>query len=180
MDNERAQVFEKIYRKNYLRLYRYALSWLEDEDVSKDLVSDLFSDLWDSKTILQEDTADYYLSRAIKNRCVNLLRHREVERKAINEMIANKELLIGETLDVLEERMALVTQVMDGMNAKMRFVVEQHYLEGKKYDELAEIMGTTSAMVHKYVSGALSKFRVAFENKQSQKGYLKLLFVVLF
>ena len=51
MESTRAQIFEQVYRKNYLRLYRYALSWVEDEDVAKDIVSDLFGDLWDNNTI---------------------------------------------------------------------------------------------------------------------------------
>ena len=179
MESTRAHIFEQIYRKNYLRLYRYALSWVEDEDVAKDIVSDLFGDLWDNKTVLQPDTADFYLGRSIKNRCVNYLRHKTVERKAIDEMIANKEYLIGDSPDVLDERMALVSKIMDGMNAKMRFVIEQHYLEGKKYDELAEIMGISSAMVHKYVSQALAKFREAFGNKSSFEGYRLILSLVL-
>ena len=156
MEETRQQAFEQIYRKHYLRLFRYALSWLEDEDVAKDIVADLFSDLWDNNTVLQPDTVDYYLGRAIKNRCVNYLRHKNVERKAIE-----------------------VTKVMEGMSAKMRFVIEQHYLEGKKYDELAEIMGTTPGMVHKYVSGALKIFREAFGNKSSFEGYRTLLMLVL-
>ena len=179
MESTRAHIFELIYRKNYLRLYRYALSWVEDEDVAKDIVADLFSDLWDNNTVLQPNTVDYYLGRAIKNRCVNYLRHKNVERKAIEEMITHKESVIGDTPDVLEERMAMVTKVMEGMSAKMRFVIEQHYLEGKKYDELAEIMGTSSAMVHKYVSQALAKFREAFGNKSSFEGYRLLLLFVL-
>lgn len=179
MEQNRQQAFEQIYRKHYLRLFRYALSWVEDEDAAKDIVADLFSDLWDNNTVLQPNTADFYLGRSIKNRCVNYLRHKAVERKAIDEMIANKEYLIGETPDVLEERMALVSKIMDGMSAKMRFVIEQHYLEGKKYDELAEIMGTSSAMVHKYVSQALAKFREAFGNKSSFEGYRQFLSLVL-
>ena len=179
MEETRQQAFEQIYRKHYLRLFRYALSWLEDEDVAKDIVADLFSDLWDNNTVLQPDTVDYYLGRAIKNRCVNYLRHKNVERKAIEEMITHKESVIGDTPDVLEERMAMVTKVMEGMSAKMRFVIEQHYLEGKKYDELAEIMGTSSAMVHKYVSQALAIFRETFGNKSSFEGYQLLLLFVL-
>ena len=179
MEETRQHAFEQIYRNHYLRLFRYALGWVEDEDVAKDIVADLFSDLWDNNTVLQPNTVDYYLGRAIKNRCVNYLRHQAVERKAIDEMIANKEYIIGDTPDMLEERMAVVSKVLERMNAKMRFVIEQHYLEGKKYDELAEIMGTTPGMVHKYVSGALKIFREAFGNKSSFEGYRLLLLFVL-
>ena len=66
--------------------------------------------------------------------------------------------------------MQQVTQVLDGMSSNMRFVVEQHYLEGKKYDELAELMGTTSGMIHKYVSGALAKFREVFGKNNTRRG----------
>ena len=178
MEQNRQQIFEQIYRKQYLRLFRYALSWVGDEDVAKDMIADLFSDLWDHHTVLQPDTVDFYLGRAVKNRCVNYLRHQAVERKAVDEMIANREWLVGDSPDVLEERMSVVSQVLDGMNAKVRFVIEQHYLEGKKYDELAEIMGTSPAMIHKYVSTALKKFREAFDKKQPPEGYRLLLMLV--
>ena len=93
-----------------------------------------------------------------------------MERKAVDEFIARKEYLIADTPDLQEERMQQVTQVLDGMSSKMRFVVEQHYLEGKKYDELAELRGTTSGMIHKYVSGALAKFREVFANNNTRRG----------
>ncbi len=73
MEPNRKQTFEQIYRKHYLRLFRYALSWVGDEDVAKDMIADLFSDLWNHHTVLQPDTVDFYLGRAVKNRCVNYL-----------------------------------------------------------------------------------------------------------
>ena len=159
MDAQREQQFEQLYRSNYVRLYRYALNWLDDEEEAKDVVSSLFSDLWDNQTVLLPETVSVYLARSVKNRCITLLRRKSVNQKAVEEMIANRQALIADTAEQQDERMEKVTQVMDGMNTKMRFVVEQHYIEGKKYSELADIMGTTSGMIHKYVSGALALFR---------------------
>ena len=178
-DTSRAQIFEQMYRKHYLRLFRYALSWIENEEEAKDIVSQLFSDLWDSQTVISEQTVTAYLNRSVRNRCVNYLRHLQVEQRAVDEMIASKDFLFGETPDELEKRMRKVDEVLSGMNEKVRFAVEQHYLEGKKYSEVAQMMDTTTGMVHKYISKALGIFRDAFGKELSHEGYRMLLSLVL-
>ena len=65
MDSARQQTFEQLYRKYYLPLYRYALSWVDDEEAAKDIVSPLFSDLWDKGTVLLPSTSTAYLGQAV-------------------------------------------------------------------------------------------------------------------
>lgn len=43
--------FENVYKEYYIRLYRYAFSFLDDADASKDIVADVFSKYWKEHTI---------------------------------------------------------------------------------------------------------------------------------
>lgn len=37
--------FEDLFKKNYSRLFYCALDWVEDSEVAKDIVSELFSEI---------------------------------------------------------------------------------------------------------------------------------------
>ena len=64
-DNE--QQMEQLFHDHYERMYRFAFALLHDNDVAKDVVSDVFSRLWDKQLI--PDQA--YLMRSVKNACIN-------------------------------------------------------------------------------------------------------------
>lgn len=40
------EVFEQLFRENYVRLYYHALSFLNDEETAKDTVNDVFEKVW--------------------------------------------------------------------------------------------------------------------------------------
>lgn len=40
------EVFEQLFRENYVRLYYHALSFLNDEKTAKDTVNDVFEKVW--------------------------------------------------------------------------------------------------------------------------------------
>ena len=66
-DNE--QQMEQLFHDHYERMYRLAFALLHDNDVAKDVVSDVFSRLWDKQLI--PDQA--YLMRSVKNACINII-----------------------------------------------------------------------------------------------------------
>ena len=165
-----AQTFEELFREYYSRLYYYALDWVENEEAAKDIVSGLFGDLWNSFSSWNPDNREAYLARAVRNRCLNYLKHRAVERDTLGKYLTEKQRLIDTDLQEHEELMKRVKGVMDGFPERTRFVVEQCYIEGKKYSELADLMETTPGMIHKHISKALAIFRKALEVKRGRKG----------
>lgn len=161
--------FEALFRKNYARLYRYALDFLEDEEAAKDVVSELFGDLWKQYDAWRPDSPEAYLNRALRNRCLNYLKHRAVERNALQGYINEKMSLIDNDVAVHEERMKQVERIMDTLPVRTRFILEQCYIEKKKYSEMAEALDTSVGMIHKHISKALAIFRKAL-GENSLKG----------
>lgn len=154
--------FEKLFRDNYLRLYHYALDWVEDEESAKDIVSTLMSDLWAARASWHPADEKSYLFAALRNRCINHIKKRIRYREILQEYLEDKLLLINEDIDVHEENLVRLEQMMDSLSPKTRSIVGMCCLEGKKYKEAAELTGTTPGMVHKHISKALALFRKKF------------------
>ena len=38
--------FETLYRENYSRMFRVAFDFLQDNEISRDVVSDVFAKIW--------------------------------------------------------------------------------------------------------------------------------------
>lgn len=165
---EKEKEFEALFRKNYLRLYHYALDFVENEEVAKDIVSELFGDLWKQYAVWQPDNADAYLSRSLRNRCLNYLKHLQVEQNALQYYIKEKTEAIDPDAAFHEERMRQVQQVMNELTPRTRFILEQRYVEGKKYSELASLLDTSVGMIHKHISKALAIFRKTLNNSGTE------------
>lgn len=50
--------FEELFKKNYSKLYYVALDWVEDEESAKDLVNDLFAELWKQYERLKDENVE--------------------------------------------------------------------------------------------------------------------------
>ena len=69
--------FETVFRRHYDGMFRLAMRMLGDDAESKDVVSDVFAHLLKSGTDLKSDTLQAYLLTSVRNRCINLLVHRQ-------------------------------------------------------------------------------------------------------
>ena len=125
--------------------------------------------MWKQYDAWRPDSPEAYLNRALRNRCLNYLKHRAVERNALQGYINEKMSLIDNDVAVHEERMKQVERIMDTLPVRTRFILEQCYIEKKKYSEMAEALDTSVGMIHKHISKALAIFRKAL-GENSLKG----------
>ena len=82
--------FEELFKKNYSKLFYYALDWVEDSEVAKDIVSELFGDTWRRYERLRNERIEAYLYRSVHNLCINYLRDKQVEMKYQQEVIEKR------------------------------------------------------------------------------------------
>ena len=76
MFEERARIkaFESFFKENYSFYYFTAYHLLEDEELSRDMVSECTQLVWEK---YQQDTVDEwkaYMYHAVRNRCLDYLR----------------------------------------------------------------------------------------------------------
>lgn len=161
--------FEELFKANYSRLFYCALDLVEDTEAAKDIVSELFGDLWNQYERLRGERIEAYLYRAVRNRSVNYLRHKAVETQYQQLFLLIKETTVEEDELAHEENLKLIDKVMDGFTPQTRFIFEQCYFEGKTYQELASLMNISVSAVHKHMNKAFAAFRKAFLGKKEKQ-----------
>ena len=140
-----------------------AMLVLRDEDVSRDIVHDVFESLLNTGLT---DVSDQYLLRGVRNRCLNHLRglstkERILEVYALDEKeIADEEWPDDETIAKIHETVA------NDLTDACRRVVELRFTDGKSYKEIAEELSISEVAVYKHLRHAIDVLR----SKLSQNG----------
>lgn len=161
------QEFEALFRKNYDRLYYTACDWVEDAEVARDVVSDVFGELWVHYERLRNENLDVYLFRSVRNRCMNHLRHKVIEGKYQDYFLAMKVEAMDEDEAEREARLREIDRVMDSFTSQTRFIFEQCYFEGRKYKEVGDELNISVSAVHKHMNKAFAMLRAVFNKKKT-------------
>ncbi len=150
----------ELFRSSYARLYRLAYSLLNDQEGSKDVVSGAFMDLLD-KHILVRDV-NTYLTSVVRNRALDVLRHRQVKGDVWANLLQEYEHRITyDTYDdeqIKEIRIFIETE----LTPQTRRVLQCCYDDKKSYKEVASELGISVQAVNKHISQALRKLRERF------------------
>lgn len=171
--------FEELFKQNYSRLFYSSLDWVEDAETAKDLVSETFCEIWKQyKRLRLIENGKYieaYLFRTLRNKSINYLKHKSIETQYQQIRLQAKEEAIDEDEETHEENLLLIEQTMNNLPAQTRFIFEQCHYEGKKYQELADLMGISASAIHKHMNKAFTAFREAFaqankSKKKAEKG----------
>lgn len=165
---DKEKEYEKLFKANYSRLFYCALDWLEDTEAAKDIVSDVFGELWKQYDRLYGQPAlSAYLLRSVRNRCVNYLKHQTVEQQYRQSLLAQKEETIDEDAALHEENLQRIEQVLDGFTPQTRLIFEQCYFEGRTYQEVADRLEVSVSAIHKHMNKAFNAFRREFLPKKA-------------
>ena len=128
---------EQLYSRHYDRMLLTARTLLDNDEDARDAVSDVFTELLASGKQLDELRAESYLLVSVRNRCMNMLEHRQV-------VEASEKLLTpdDETSNYEEPPLDQVLDYMDTrLTDKTSSVMKQRFLGRKKYNEIATDMG---------------------------------------
>lgn len=152
--------FENIYRRLYTRMYLYAHSFIEDGEVCRDLVGDVFMRFYDVRDTVREDTVEAYLRASVRNACLMWMRRQEnFDRYAEFFRLTAAEL---DSLDMTDENIETLHRAIDALPERTRWVLEQCSLHGKSYREVADMLGITPDGVKKHIVKAYSSIREFF------------------
>jgi len=81
------ETFQFLFEKYYKALCSFARQILEDKDICEDAVQDAYVSLWDVRSDFNEEKAvKYYLYSAVRNKCLNLIRHEKVKARHQQEL----------------------------------------------------------------------------------------------
>lgn len=133
--------FDSFFRTWYGVLCLFANTYLKQQEEARDLVQDCFIKLWENKGKELASLPASYLYATVRNRCIDVLR----KRKTITVALLPEELTDISGDEICEmtrlETMRRVYAAIDCLPARMQSVFRLYYLDGKKYSEIASILG---------------------------------------
>lgn len=86
------KAFRVLYDKYAVGLRYFATKYLNEDTMIDDVVQDAFVDLWEKRTDFRGEYAvKAYLYKAVRNDCLNLMRHQQVEDKYAKRVSVEEE-----------------------------------------------------------------------------------------
>ena len=153
--------FKALFEKYYTKLYYSSLAIVRDEDDARDIVNDVFAHIWEKHDSFEDTVNSMYLYTSIRHRSLDHLKKKKVRDNYANNYIKNNDegFLYD---DEEEERIRQIQKVIDKMPEKTKYVLDQCYMEGKRYMEVASDIGISRDGVRKHIVKALRLLREAF------------------
>ncbi|WP_455668600.1 RNA polymerase sigma-70 factor [Phocaeicola sp.] len=158
--------FEQLFMEMYPRLVRYATTLMGDADEAKDIVSETMEQAWKEFDKLEADTRSAWMYAAVRNGCLNRLKHLNVEQQHINSLI---EATRTDMSNNYREHEALLQQaecIARSLPEPTCTILRLCYWEKKTYQQVAGELGISPDTVKKHISKALRTLREAMLQKE--------------
>lgn len=156
------KVFERLYNLYWKELYLYCNSYLKDVELSKELVQDIFINLWENrnKTVIRTSPSKYLFSAA-KLKIFEYYRRQSVRNRYLEY----------KTFDVVENANDTEQQVyynelkdafgkaIEGLPARSQLVYQMSRDEGMNNKSIASTLSITEKAVEGNITRAISHIR---------------------
>lgn len=157
-----------LFRKDVLPLknkfYRLALRITLNQAEAEDVVQETLIRIWQSRDRLESTEAiqafGYTVCRRLALDCANKSGHGNVQLNL--DRHDTTAIQPSEQMD-RQERLALIRRLMDSLPEMQRSIMELRDIEGKTYQEIADILQLTDQQVKVYLHRARSKVRAQAE-----------------
>ncbi len=156
---------EKLFLQHYRQMYRLATVLLHDDAESKDVVHDIFAHLLRSSQDLREETAESYLLTSVRNRCMNVIRSRQIQERVEHLYLLDLNTTITPTERLEEELKALYKGINQLEPPVCHDIIIQHFRDGVTFKEIANRLGVSETTVYKHLRRALHQLRTHLNNK---------------
>lgn len=155
------QLFEQLFREYFSPLCNFALGYVNDLDSSKEIVQEVFFNLWNKKDSINSDKSiKAYLFTSVRNRCLNYIRDNKKFRSYILDVeIEDTDLVFENNAMTQMEAQLKIQGAINKLPEKCKQVFELSRFEELKYKEIAEKLGISIKTVEVQISKALKILR---------------------
>ncbi len=158
---------ERLFRYHYRDMYRLAIILLHDDAESKDVISEVFARLAAREDDLEEGKERAFLMTSVRNRCLNVIRNRNLRQKIQRMYLLDVENDIR-PVEAMEDELARINSLIATVLTEQdRNILLLHYRSRLKYKEIAEREGISEVAVYKHLRKAIETIRNHFQTEQT-------------
>ena len=157
--SDEEQRFHTLFVEMYPKLVRYATALMTDADEARDIVSDVFERAWQRHSTLDEETDHAWLYAAVRNACLNRLKHLKVEQEHIEAIIEATRADMADGYRQHETLLRHAEEIARNLPEPTRSILRLCYWDKQTYSQVAEHLGISPDTVKKHISKALRILR---------------------
>ena len=162
------QQFEDVFREHYSALFRYVKSILQDEQLSKDVLSDLFLNLWLQKDKLQINSIKPYLFRAARNGALKAISSQSVVTAIEDSWDITEDAFNPLERIVAKESIKIVEALMNKLPATRKEIIHLRLI-GLKNHEIAKTLDISEKKVEYNMREAIEHLSYYMHNSNYDK-----------
>lgn len=154
--SEHEWALKEIFDRYNIRLFRLAAGVLNDDDQAKDLVQEVFIDLWHRRHTSNIQVLSHYLSRAIKFQVLKHLRNGKLQDRHVK--LAQKVQFANQTEDMLnfQELEIQLQKAIESLPPRCREVFFLSRYQSLSHKEISARLKISPKTVEAQISKALS------------------------
>ncbi|MFA6087118.1 RNA polymerase sigma factor [Mucilaginibacter sp.] len=162
------QQFEDVFKEHYPALFRYVKSIVRDEDQSKDILSDLFLNLWLQKDKLQINNIKSYLFRSARNGALKLLNVQSASSLTEENWDISEDAFNPLERIVAKESIRIVEELMNKLPTTRKEIIHLR-LCGLKNHEIAKTLDISEKKVEYNMREAIEQLSYYMHNSNYDK-----------
>lgn len=156
---------ELLYKKFYRKLFLYALTYLGEEEEARDMVSDMFVQLWykwkEEQTVRTPSAS--YLYAMLRSRCVDKLRRQEVENRYLQQLEKDR-FDNEEDVKEYEQTVSRLYTAIQQLPEPGKTILHYCYFDHMTYQQTADKLQMSLPMVKKHMAKIFQLLRDKLKN----------------
>ncbi|MGZ3751641.1 MAG: RNA polymerase sigma-70 factor [Mucilaginibacter sp.] len=159
------QVFRDLYKKYFVKLYRFSAAIIKANEPAEEIVHDVLMKLWKKRNSFAEiDNLDTYLYVSVKNLSLNYLRDERKHETADIEELYNTTNYIAidpESIMISGEKLNQLNNCINELPSRCKLIFKLIKEDGLKYKDTARLLNISVKTVENQLSIALKKIASA-------------------
>ncbi len=157
------EAFSLVFIDQYDDLFRYAKRFEKDEAIIKDLIQDLFANIWQKRKKLSSvDNIKAYLYKSLRNQILN--HHNSKRLQIVSGNLSETDFLFytddfNQEEPFEQQRKKDLIQAINELPARQREVIYLKYFQGFDTEEISMILNQNNQSVRNNLHRAISKLR---------------------
>ncbi len=161
--NKDVDAFEILFKTFYKPLLQFAYRYLNDVDMCKDVVQEVFYKIWEnSKNLDSAKNIKSYLFTAVRNQCLKKIQKLNIEREyASSYVILHDDIRHIEDHIHAKELEKQINDVIDKLPEKGKMIFCLSRFDKLTYAEIAKVLDISVKTVETHMSRALKAIQPA-------------------
>lgn len=162
LKSDKEEVFEYLFKTLFPPLVNYAIRFLNERELAKEVVQECFIAVWNRRESLKITTSiTSYLYTATRNRCINYLKSKYHQREEATKKEEDMMVSDAKADAMLHESdlSMILQQSIAGLNEKTRIFFNLSRENELSYREISEKMSVSVKTVEFHISSALKQIR---------------------